>query len=171
MKSWLSNQSFSTWIKSHVELIKEGRNVKVIAKKYVFRCAFFFFLHIIYTHSSSFQISLKFSLTFSFLSVYLFLSRTWFFHDYSIIIRSAYIRFVKLEWNYWKIKIFATEDVWDLYFFFYFKDQDEFYTRWIVLKWNKFVIDKKKKAIMLEERRKWETLIVIKLVLRNWLVY
>lgn len=57
------------------------------------------------------------------------------------------------------------------YFFFYFKDQDEFYTRWIVLKWNKFVIDKKKKAIMLEERRKWETLIVIKLVLRNWLVY
>lgn len=58
-----------------------------------------------------------------------------------------------------------------LFFFFYFKDQDEFYTRWIVLKWNKFVIDKKKKAIMLEERRKWETLIVIKLVLRNWLVY
>lgn len=108
---------------------------------------------------------------FSFLSVYLFLSRTWFFHDYPIIIRSAFIGFVKLEWNYWKIKIFATEDVWDLYFFFYFKDQDEFYTRWIVLKWNKFVIDKKKKAIMLEERRKWETLIVIKLVLRNWLVY
>lgn len=90
---------------------------------------------------------------------------------FPIIIRSAYIGFVKLEWNYWKIKIFATEDVWDLYFFFYFKDQDEFYTRWIVLKWNKFVIDKKKKAIMLEERRKWETLIVIKLVLRNWLVY
>lgn len=108
---------------------------------------------------------------FSFLSVYLFLSRTWFFHDYPIIIRSAFIGFVKLEWNYWKIKIFATEDIWDLYFFFYFKDQDEFYTRWIVLKWNKFVIDKKKKAIMLEERRKWETLIVIKLVLRNWLVY
>lgn len=107
---------------------------------------------------------------FSFLSVYLFLSRTWFFHDYPIIIRSAFIGFVKLEWNYWKIKIFATEDIWDLYFFFYFKDQDEFYTRWIVLKWNKF-IDKKKKAIMLEERRKWETLIVIKLVLRNWLVY
>lgn len=90
---------------------------------------------------------------------------------FPIIIRSAYIGFVKLEWNYWKIKIFATEDIWDLYFFFYFKDQDEFYTRWIVLKWNKFVIDKKKKAIMLEERRKWETLIVIKLVLRNWLVY
>lgn len=89
---------------------------------------------------------------------------------FPIIIRSAYIGFVKLEWNYWKIKIFATEDIWDLYFFFYFKDQDEFYTRWIVLKWNKF-IDKKKKAIMLEERRKWETLIVIKLVLRNWLVY
>lgn len=77
MKSWLSNQSFSTWIKSHVELIKEGRNVKVIAKKYVFRCAFFFFLHIIYTHSSSFQISLKFSLTFfrSFPFIYFFLVR------------------------------------------------------------------------------------------------
>lgn len=80
MKSWLSNQSFSTWIKSHVELIKEGRNVKVIAKKYVFRCAFFFFLHIIYTHSSSFQISLKFSLTFfrSFPFIYFFLV-----HDFS----------------------------------------------------------------------------------------
>lgn len=77
MKSWLSNQSFSTWIKSHVELIKEGRNVKVIAKKYVFRCAFFSFLHIIYTHSSSFQISLKFSLTFfrSFPFIYFFLVR------------------------------------------------------------------------------------------------
>lgn len=80
MKSWLSNQSFSTWIKSHVELIKEGRNVKVIAKKYVFRCAFFFFLHIIYTHSSSFQISLKFSLAFfrSFPFIYFFLV-----HDFS----------------------------------------------------------------------------------------
>lgn len=107
---------------------------------------------------------------FSFLSVYLFLSRTWFFHDYPIIIRSAFIGFVKLEWNYWKIKIFG-RCLRSLFFFFYFKDQDEFYTRWIVLKWNKFVIDKKKKAIMLEERRKWETLIVIKLVLRNWLVY
>lgn len=60
-----------------MELIKEGRNVKVIAKKYVFRCAFFFFLHIIYTHSSSFQISLKFSLTFfrSFPFIYFFLVR------------------------------------------------------------------------------------------------
>lgn len=89
---------------------------------------------------------------------------------FPIIIRSAYIGFVKLEWNYWKIKIFG-RCLRSLFFFFYFKDQDEFYTRWIVLKWNKFVIDKKKKAIMLEERRKWETLIVIKLVLRNWLVY
>lgn len=63
-----------------MELIKEGRNVKVIAKKYVFRCAFFFFLHIIYTHSSSFQISLKFSLTFfrSFPFIYFFLV-----HDFS----------------------------------------------------------------------------------------
>lgn len=167
MKSWLSNQSFSTWIKSHVELIKEGRNVKVIAKKYVFRCAFFFFLHIIYTHSSSFQISLKFSLTFSFLSVYLFLSRTWFFHDYPIIIRSAFIGFVKLEWNYWKIKIFATEDI----FFFISKIKTSFIR--VESCWNGINSSsiKKKKAIMLEERRKWETLIVIKLVLRNWLVY
>lgn len=164
MKSWLSNQSFSTWIKSHVELIKEGRNVKVIAKKYVFRCAFFFFLHIIYTHSSSFQISLKFSLTFfrSFPFIYFFLV-----HDFSNNNQISVYRIREIGMELLENKDFRN----GRYFFFYFKDQDEFYTRWIVLKWNKFVIDKKKKAIMLEERRKWETLIVIKLVLRNWLVY
>lgn len=163
MKSWLSNQSFSTWIKSHVELIKEGRNVKVIAKKYVFRCAFFFFLHIIYTHSSSFQISLKFSLTFfrSFPFIYFFLV-----HDFSNNNQISVYRIREIGMELLENKDFRN----GRYFFFYFKDQDEFYTRWIVLKWNKF-IDKKKKAIMLEERRKWETLIVIKLVLRNWLVY
>lgn len=123
MKSWLSNQSFSTWIKSHVELIKEGRNVKVIAKKYVFRCAFFFFSsYYLYTFFFFPNFLEIFPRVFSFLSVYLFLSRTWFFHDYPIIIRSAFIGFVKLEWNYWKIKIFATEDI----FFFISKIKTSF---------------------------------------------
>lgn len=86
---------------------------------------------------------------------------------FPIIIRSAYIGFVKLEWNYWKIKIFATEDI----FFFISKIKTSFIR--VESCWNGINSSsiKKKKAIMLEERRKWETLIVIKLVLRNWLVY